>query len=170
MTTSLWALYRKDLLVYFDDINLVIDTNYTWYSNRWNERTVTKMKNKIRILINWIIDFVLKLPFVGKIVDRNFILYAFIGTTGVIIDFLIFTVLVEVIGLYYVISNVISVSFGLTNNFILNRKYNFKVYNKPVHRFLSFYLIGFIGIAISTLLIHLFTEIFVIPIFPLSCV
>ena len=122
------------------------------------------MKNKIKILMNWIIDFVLKLPFVGKIVDRNFILYAFIGATGVIIDFLIFTVLVEVIGLYYVISNVISVSVGLVNNYILNRRFNFKVYDKPVYRFFSFYLIGFVGIAISTLLIHIFTEILVIPI------
>jgi len=122
------------------------------------------MGNKIKVIINKIIDFISTLPLVGKMLDRNFILYAFIGATGVIIDFIIFTVLVEVIGLYYVISNVISVSFGLTNNFILNRKYNFKVYNKPVHRFLSFYLIGFVGIAISTLLIHLFTETFVIPI------
>ncbi len=122
------------------------------------------MKNEIKIIINRIIYFISKLPLVGKIFDRNFILYAFIGVTGVTIDFLLFTFLVKVLGLYYVISNVISVSFGLVNNFILNRRYNFKVYNKPLQRFLSFYLIGFIGIAISTLLIHVFTEILVIPI------
>jgi putative flippase GtrA len=122
------------------------------------------MKNRIKIIINRMIYFILKLPLVGKLFDRNFVLYAFIGVTGVTIDFLIFTFLVKVLGLYYVISNLISVSFGLVNNFILNRRYNFKVYNKPVHRFMSFYFIGITGIAISTLLIHVLTETLSIPV------
>ena len=125
---------------------------------------ILTMKNIIKNIIDTIIDLGSRLPIIGKFIDRNLVLYGLIGITGVVVDFLIFTLLVRVIGLYYVISNIISVSFGLVNNFYLNRRFNFKVYNKPVHRFLSFYLIGFIGIWISTLLIYVFVEFLGIPI------
>ena len=122
------------------------------------------MKNNMKKIISNIIDFIMKLPLVRKYVDRSFVLYGIIGISGVTIDFLIFSFLVKIIGLHYVISNIISVSIGLTNNFILNRKYNFRVYNRPIYRFISFYVIGIIGIAISTLLINLIVENLGLPI------
>lgn len=122
------------------------------------------MKNIIENTLNTIIDLSRKLPLVGKFIDRYFVLYGLIGLTGVVIDFMIFTLLVKLIGIHYVISNIISVTFGLINNFYLNRRFNFKVYNKTIHRFLSFYVIGFMGIGISTLLIYVFVNFIGLPV------
>ena len=62
------------------------------------------------------------------------ILYGIIGSSSALLDFLIFTLLTEVFGVYYLVANCISVTCGLTNSFILNRKYNFKVTDKTLKR------------------------------------
>ena len=60
----------------------------------------------------------------------HFIKYAVIGVTGVSIDFLVFYLLTEYAGMYYQYANAISVTCGITNNFIWNAIYNFKVKDK----------------------------------------
>jgi len=99
-----------------------------------------------------------------KFINKRFILYGIIGLSGMTIDFLVFTVFVKVLTINHLISNVISVSLGITNNFFLNRKYNFKIYDKPLSRFISFYTIGISGLLISTVLIYVFVDILNFPV------
>ena len=87
---------------------------------------------------------------------RNLILYGVIGCSSALLDFLIFTLLTEVLGVYYLIANCISVTCGLTNSFILNRKYNFKVTDKTLKRAITFFAVGYCGLALNSTLLYVF--------------
>ena len=87
-----------------------------------------------------------------------FIRYCIIGVTGVLIDVVIFYILNNKFNIYYQYANIISVSFGITNNFFLNAYLNFKKTDKIFIRFVKFYLIGFFGLLLSAFLLFLFVE------------
>ena len=88
---------------------------------------------------------------------RNFLLYAIIGGFCAALDFAVYSVLCFI--LPYLWANVISTHCGIFCSFLLNRQFNFKVKNKTVIRFLSFYIVGLIGLGISSLLLYLLVDI-----------
>lgn len=51
---------------------------------------------------------------------------------------------------HYLLANVISISIGITNNFIWNAKYNFKATDQLLKRYIKFYSVGLFGMAISS--------------------
>ena len=85
----------------------------------------------------------------------HLILYGVIGSFSSGLDFLIYTLLVQVVGLQYIISNCISVLGGITTSFILNRNYNFKVKDKTKLRFSIFLTVGLCGLLFSNLVLYL---------------
>lgn len=91
--------------------------------------------------------------------DMTFIKYAVIGVSGVVIDFILYTILVN-LGLSPVIASVLSVSAGIVNNFFLNAYFNFRKTSSLGRRFISFYLIGFTGVIMSVLFIYVLHNIF----------
>jgi len=103
---------------------------------------------------------------------RNLILYGVIGSSSALLDFLIFTFLTEVSGVYYLVANCISVTCGLTNSFILNRKYNFKVTDKTLKRAVMFFLVGYCGLATNSTLLYVFINYahFAMPVAKLSAI
>lgn len=86
----------------------------------------------------------------------QFIKYVFIGFSGVIIDITLFTLLTTFLSMNPLIANCFSISAGITNNFILNTLFNFRVKDKILFRFLSFYSIGIVGILLSSLILYIF--------------
>lgn len=87
---------------------------------------------------------------------RNLILYGVIGCSSALLDFLLFTILTEAFGIYYLIANCISVTCGLTNSFVLNRRYNFKVTDKTLKRAAMFFAVGYCGLALNSTLLYVF--------------
>lgn len=81
------------------------------------------------------------------------------GVITTTIDVIIFTYLVEFVGLYYIIANCISVSIGICISFLLNSKYNFKVTDGKARRFTIFFLVGLTGILLSNCILYFVTEI-----------
>ena len=79
---------------------------------------------------------------------RNFILYGIIGGFCATLDFVIYSGLCYV-NMNHLWANIISTHCGIFCSFLLNRSYNFKVKDKTGLRFLSFYIIGLIGLALS---------------------
>lgn len=78
---------------------------------------------------------------------RHFILYGFIGGVCTLVDIGVYYLLGHT-SLHYLAANVISYNVGIIFSFFLNRHYNFKVKDKAVSRFCSFYLISLIGMAL----------------------
>ncbi|MFA6981756.1 MAG: GtrA family protein [Patescibacteria group bacterium] len=89
---------------------------------------------------------------------RKFLLYTAIGLTGVSLNYALFYVFVKVLDMHYQLANLISVSVGITNNFIWNAKLNFKVSDALRSRFIKFYSVGLCGYILSSLLLYVFHE------------
>lgn len=93
---------------------------------------------------------------------RNLILYGVIGGFSAGIDFVVFYSLTNILGVYYLVANIFSVTIGITISFILNKKYNFKVKDRVLKRFLIFISIGFGGLLLSSTLLYFFVDILIL--------
>jgi putative flippase GtrA len=80
---------------------------------------------------------------------REFVTYCLIGLSGVGLDLLAFTTLITVFSVHHQAANAIAYSFGTTNNFFLNLRFNFRNRDRLVSRFLSFQAVGVLGLVTS---------------------
>ncbi len=90
---------------------------------------------------------------------RHFVMYSAIGVTGVVLDYLVFLFLYNVLGINPIVATMLSVLLGITSNFIFNTLFNFKKTNKLHLRYLSFLAVGLSGLLISTYILA-FGEVF----------
>ena len=85
---------------------------------------------------------------------NHLILYGIIGSFSSGLDFLIYTILVQIVGLQYLLANCISVLAGISTSFTLNRNYNFKVKDKTTRRFTIFLCVGLCGLMMSNAILY----------------
>lgn len=96
-------------------------------------------------------------------INKNFkkyqqiILYFIIGGFSASLDFLIFSLLVKM-NVQYLVANILSVNCGIISSFILNRKFNFKVKDRVFFRLVVFYLVGFLGLVVSTVILFVLVD------------
>jgi putative flippase GtrA len=90
--------------------------------------------------------------------QQQLIVYGIIGLSGATLDFLAYLFLYKQLGVAPPLASFLSVSLGITNNFIWNSRFNFKVSDKLLQRFLNFYTIGLIGAVTSAILIAAFQK------------
>lgn len=90
---------------------------------------------------------------------RNLILYGIIGSFTSFLDFCVFTILTYKVGIFYIISNCISVIIGITTSFLLNRAYNFKIKDHTKRRFFIFLSIGLLGLFLSNFILYIGIDI-----------
>ncbi|MDR2814093.1 MAG: GtrA family protein [Prevotellaceae bacterium] len=88
----------------------------------------------------------------------KFLLYGIIGCCCAGMDFAIYTLLC-ILGTNYLVANAIGIHWGIFCSFALNRRYTFKVSDKPILRFFSFYIIGLTGLALSSGILFLMVTI-----------
>jgi putative flippase GtrA len=89
---------------------------------------------------------------------KSFILYSLIGSTGASLDFLLFLLFTNVFDWNIFVANIISVSLGVIDSFVLNVLFNFKVRDKLFLRFISFYSVGMVGLGLSSLILKIFVS------------
>lgn len=85
---------------------------------------------------------------------HHLILYGIIGSFSSGLDFVIYTILVQVLGIHYLVANCISVLAGISTSFTLNRNYNFKVKDKTTRRFTIFLCVGLCGLMLSNAILY----------------
>ena len=90
---------------------------------------------------------------------HHLVLYGIIGSFSSGLDFLIYTLLVQIVGLQYLVANCISVLGGISTSFYLNRNYNFKVKDHTKRRFSIFLTVGLSGLVMSNLILFLCIDI-----------
>ena len=71
------------------------------------------------------------------------------------LHFILFT---KYLNVHYMLANMLSVSFGIINNFFLNYYLNFKIKDNITLRMLSFYGVGIIGLLCSNGLLFLLVQ------------
>ena len=89
---------------------------------------------------------------------HDLILYGIIGCLSSSLDFCVYTFLVRIVGMNYLLANCISVVVGITTSFTLNRKYNFKVIDRTIRRFAIFFTVGICGMLLSNLILYVCIE------------
>lgn len=85
---------------------------------------------------------------------RHLILYGIIGLFSSSVDFLVYTVLVYVVGLQYILANNVGVLVGIAISFFLNRNFNFRTKEKTIRRFAIFLLVGLTGMLASDVILY----------------
>jgi len=98
--------------------------------------------------------------FFVKLLKSRFLKYGIVGVLGLVVDMGLFYLLHERFGISYIFSNVVSSSLAVIHNFILNSLFTFKVKDKLFKRFISFYLIALMGMVLSSGLLALMIEVF----------
>lgn len=88
---------------------------------------------------------------------HKFIKYSLIGAVGTSLEVVILFALRDY-GMYYLWANLIGFSIGVTVNFLLNLYFNFKSTGGFLCRFVSYYLVGIIGLIITSFLLYLLIE------------
>lgn len=83
----------------------------------------------------------------------HLILYGCIGVSCASLDYAIFYVLNEQLGLYYILANCISVCIAILLSFSLNAYFNYKKKDHLLHRFLCFFGVGMFGLIFSSVLL-----------------
>lgn len=90
---------------------------------------------------------------------RQLILYAVFGACSAGLDFAIYTALVELTAMPYLAANCISVLAGISTSFMLNRSYNFKVKDHTSRRFVTFLIVGLLGLMLSNAFLYLCIDV-----------
>ena len=90
--------------------------------------------------------------------SRHFVLYAAIGASGVALDVVLFMVLFNIFHIEKDLATFLSISVVITNNFLLNAYFNFKVADGLLGRFVRFYLVGLTGILMTDALFFIFVD------------
>jgi len=89
---------------------------------------------------------------------NQLIKYGIIGCFCAGLDFFVYTLIVKFLDLSYLYANIISIHCGIFTSFFLNRHFTFKIKNKMLLRFTSFYIVGMTGLLVSSGLLVVFIE------------
>lgn len=81
--------------------------------------------------------------------------YVLIGILGLVVDFGVYTVLTH-FTINVEIANIISSTCGIINNFFWNSYANFKVHDRLILRFISYFLVGQITTIFTTISLFIF--------------
>jgi putative flippase GtrA len=90
---------------------------------------------------------------------RNFLIYSIIGVSGATLDLVLFLILFNKFHIDKNVATAISTSLGIINNFTWNVLINFKVKDKLLKRFATFYSIGLVGLGLTIVIFYIFVDI-----------
>ena len=88
----------------------------------------------------------------------QFFLYSLLGSIGMLSDFAIFYVIVE-LDVNYQIANAIGYATGTTISFRLHRRITFRVQDRVLIRLILFFVVAGIGYTASTVMLWFFVEL-----------
>jgi putative flippase GtrA len=80
---------------------------------------------------------------------KQFMVYCLIGMSGTLLDFCVYSTLIQTRLLDYQAANAISYASGTTLSFILNARFNFRVTDKLALRLVCFFGVALLGWAVS---------------------
>ena len=85
---------------------------------------------------------------------KRFLKFALVGSLGAAVDFIVFNILTQWVGLPPVLSSVLSFLTAMTHNFLWHRYWTFPESRskRAVHQWLQFGMVSLVGLAIRTTL------------------
>ena len=91
---------------------------------------------------------------------KQVIKFGIVGVIATLIDYIILFILTEYVGLYYLISSIISFSISLIFNYILSIIWVFNIKNKQTYKeLLLFVILSIVGLIINQIILYFCTDI-----------
>lgn len=94
--------------------------------------------------------------------------FSAVGILNTLVDFITFTIFNELIGVGYIISQVLGYSFGVMNSFIFNRRWTFKDRDsdkKTFHELIEFIAVNLISLTITLIAMKFLVKGFILNIY-----
>lgn len=91
---------------------------------------------------------------------RQMILYTVIGLLTSVLDLVVYAMFVYVIGLHYIVANIVGVLASVPIGFFLNRNVNFMTLDKTLIRFLSFLVVGVSGALVTSIMLYVCIDVY----------
>ncbi len=93
----------------------------------------------------------------------KFIKFGLVGVLNTIINWILF-ILLNSIGVYYIISNIIAYSISTVNSYLWNSKWVFKYTGHNVNQTtFKFIILNIIGLVLNTIILFLLVDIIKLP-------
>ena len=91
---------------------------------------------------------------------QQIIKFGICGGTSFIIDYVIFTLLSQALGIHYLIASIISFSISVIYNYILSIKWVFNVTKKQTSKeFILFIILSVIGLGLNSLIMYICVDL-----------
>ena len=91
---------------------------------------------------------------------KQVIKFGIVGVIATLIDYIILFILTEYVGLYYLISSIISFSISLIFNYILSIIWVFNIKKKQIYKeLLLFVILSIVGLIINQIILYFCTDI-----------
>ena len=94
-----------------------------------------------------------------KFLSKEFILFALVGVSNTVINFIVYTILVF-FSMPYLLANVIGYGVGMINSYLLNKYFVFQKKEGDSSVFLKFVLVNIITVTVHSILLYFFVSIF----------
>jgi putative flippase GtrA len=91
----------------------------------------------------------------------EFIRFALVGVVNTVVDFTVFVVLTKLVGVAYLIGQIVGYSAGVTNSFIMNRKWTFNKgtsKEKMPKEIIQFIVINLLSLGTTLLLMYILVD------------
>jgi putative flippase GtrA len=90
---------------------------------------------------------------------RKFVRYVLFGGTAAGLDFVVFAGLVYWLGTPSAVATAVGVLLGISTSFLLNRRYTFAVLDRTRTRYIRFFAVGAMGLALSVVVVGLLSDV-----------
>lgn len=94
-----------------------------------------------------------------RILSKEFILFALVGVSNTVINFIVYTILVF-FNMHYLIANIIGYGVGMINSYLLNKYFVFQKKEGDSLVFIKFVLVNIITVTVHSILLYFFVSIF----------
>ena len=94
-----------------------------------------------------------------RFLSKEFILFALVGVSNTVINFIVYTILVY-FSMPYLIANVIGYGVGMINSFLLNKYFVFQKKEGDSSVFIKFVFVNLITVTVHSILLYVLVSIF----------
>ena len=93
-----------------------------------------------------------------RFLSKEFILFALVGVSNTVINFIVYTILVF-FSMPYLLANIIGYGVGMINSYLLNKHFVFQKKEGDSSVFLKFVLVNIITVTVHSILLYFFVSI-----------
>jgi len=123
------------------------------------DRKHGKSKMDTGEIVSYVNNLIRYVPYRSRTINE-FLRFALVGFTGILVNLFVLFALTEIAGLYYLLSAVFAFAFAATSNYLFNKKFTFRegMRENVAGKYVRFMAISIIALFVNVLFLFYFTE------------